>query len=77
MGTATKPNFGRYHFDVRTRDGSPWGNVADFYSPVTNGVLMDFSTSSIPSGDYIFRMFVIDNTGNTFPEVAQIEFIIR
>ena len=77
VGTASKANFVRYKFEARQKDGETWGYIADFSKPVVSGVLMQFDTSSIPSGDYIFRLLVIDNTGNSYPEMPEIELIIQ
>lgn len=62
-GTADDPYFARYQFMLG--NGSSWGHIADFERAVVNGALMGFQTGSVPPGTYTIRLQVIDKTGNT------------
>lgn len=73
-GTATDPAFSRYQFMLG--NGSAWGHIADFNKPVINGALMGFHTGSVPVGTYTIRLQVIDSSGNTRPEKAEITLTI-
>ena len=74
-GTAAHPAFVRYQF--LAGNGSGWGHIADFNKPVTNGDLMELHTDTLPSGTYTIRMQVIDNTGNTLPQKAEVMLTIE
>ena len=65
----------RYQF--LAGNGSGWGHIADFNKPVTNGDLMELHTDTLPSGTYTIRMQVIDNTGNTLPQKADVTLTIE
>jgi hypothetical protein len=47
-----------------------------FEAPVTNGVLMDWDTRTVPSGAYWLRLIVVDNTGNYWPEYAEVRVVV-
>jgi hypothetical protein len=48
------------------------GTVAEFRSSVTSGELMRLDTWSMPAGRYAFGLVVIDETGNSYPEIAEV-----
>lgn len=52
-------------------------HIADFKTPVVNGVLMEFHTDSIPPGTYTIRLQVIDSTGNAGAEKAEVTLTIQ
>jgi len=74
-GSATGSNFGRYQF--LAGNGSSWGHIVDFKTPISNGKLMDFHTETIPPGTYTIELQVIDKSGNVMPEKAQIVLTIQ
>lgn len=76
-GSANAPRFVRYQFQAKAVGSDGWGHVADFTKPVSNGQLMEFVTASIPPGSYIFRLQVIDNTGNALAQKAEVALTIR
>jgi len=77
FGTATHPNFQRYKFEVLILATGNVGTLAEFWSPVESGLLMQFDTNSIPPGSYTFRLTVIDNTGNSWPEIAEVDIELQ
>jgi hypothetical protein len=77
IGTATHPNFQRYKFEAVILATGNVGTLAEFWTPVESGELMRFDTQSIPPGRYTFRMIVIDNTGNSWPEIAEVDIELQ
>lgn len=77
LGTATHPNFQRYKFEAVNLASGAVGTVAEFWKPVPRGELMRFDPFSMPPGRYRFRMIVIDNTGNSWPEIAEVDIELQ
>jgi hypothetical protein len=77
LGTAMHPNFQRYKFEAINLASGEVGTVAEFWKPVSRGELMRFATFSMPPGRYTFRMIVIDNTGNSWPEIAEVDIELQ
>lgn len=74
-GTATKNDFSRYEFTIESPSCSNGYCVMSSYTqPVVNGKLMTLDIAEFPEladGAYWIRLIVIDNSGNTYPEVAK------
>ena len=74
-GTAAGQGFARYQFQAG--NGAAWGHIADFNKPVVNGTLMELHTDSLPPGTYTIRLQVIDISGNSSADKAQVVLTIQ
>ncbi|HOG48807.1 MAG TPA: hypothetical protein PLJ35_17850 [Anaerolineae bacterium] len=75
-GTATRPGFAYYKFEFRPHDRANWSFLARFEQPVSDGVLMEWDTTTVPPGVYWLRLVVVDNTGNYWPDYAQVRVTV-
>lgn len=77
-GTATANNFGFYKFeliDPRCAGGVCF--VADGKRPVSNGTLLRWDTRTIPNGDYVLQLVVVDKFGRTLPNPPHIRIRLQ
>jgi lactoylglutathione lyase len=75
-GTATRSNFAYYKFEYKPEGAGTWNFLVRFDRPVTNGVLMDWHTTTVRPGVYWLRLIVVDKTGNYWPEFAELRVIV-
>jgi len=75
-GTATRPNFAYYKVEYQPEGAGTWNFLVRFDRPITNGVLMDWYTTTVRPGAYWLRLTVVDKTGNYWPELAELRVIV-
>jgi len=63
-GSANIENFDYYKFEFRPAGATEWSTLQIFRQPVSEGSLGVWDTSPLPAGAYIFRLVVVDITGN-------------
>jgi hypothetical protein len=66
-GTADIPDFGFYKYEIARPGDSIWLSLNAGDSPVRDGVLGEWITDMLPEGDYMLRLVVTDNKGQTLP----------
>ena len=66
-GSANIDNFDYYKFEMRPAGATEWSTLQLFRQPVSEGSLGTWDTSPLPAGDYVFRLVVVDITGNYPP----------
>lgn len=64
IGSANIDDFGYYKFEFRGTEYGDWTFIQSFDQPINGGILGAWDTRSVPSGDYEFRLVVVDSTGN-------------
>jgi hypothetical protein len=77
-GSATSNNFAFYKFefeDARCANGVCF--VADGKRQVNNGTLLRWDTRSVPNGDYVLRMVVVDKFGRELGQVPRVRIRIQ
>lgn len=62
-GRADDLRFRDYDLEVRPAGAGPWEALAESRSPVTEGVLGGWNTTSVGDGDYELRLSVADTLG--------------
>ena len=67
MGTASLPNFGFYKYEVARPGDSAWLTLGGGRSPVLEGKLGDWDTTTRLPGEYLLRLVITDNEGNYLP----------
>ncbi|UCC85934.1 MAG: hypothetical protein JSV81_13855 [Anaerolineales bacterium] len=67
IGSANIPDFWYYKFEFRGNGFGDWTFIQRFDNPISGGILGAWDTRSVPSGDYEFRLVVVEKTGN-YPE---------
>jgi len=75
-GSAYVDNFDYYKFEFRYEGASDWSFLQRFDEPVADGLLGVWDTSTLPAGNYWFRLVVVKNDGN-FVEPCQVPVIIQ
>lgn len=77
-GSASIDNFEYYKFEYQSADGQTgWITYDDLKgTPVTEGFLGVWNVSSLPSGPYLFRLVVVDATGN-YPPPCQVRVSVQ
>jgi hypothetical protein len=76
IGSANIPNFWYYKFEFRGNGFGDWTFIQRFDIPISGGILGAWDTNSVPSGDYEFRLVVVDKTGN-YPEPCTLLLSVR
>jgi len=76
VGSANIPDFWYYKFEFRGNGFGDWTFIQRFEASVNGGVLGAWDTRSVPSGDYEFRLVVVDKTGN-YPEPCTVLLSIQ
>jgi hypothetical protein len=66
-GSATIPNFGFYKYEVQRAQDPIWLTIQAGRQAIEDGELGPWDTRSLPSGDYLLRLVVSDNEGNSLP----------
>lgn len=75
-GTANVNEFARYKVEYRPTNETTWRWLVERYMPVTNGVLMQWDTSTVPPGRCALRLTVVYRTGN-YPPPHEIEVYVE
>ena len=77
-GTATANLFGFYKFElVDPRCAGGVCFVADGKRPVSNGLLLRWDTRTIPNGDYVLQLVVVDKFGRTLANPPRIRIRVQ
>lgn len=76
VGTANLPDFWYYKFEFRGNGFGDWTFIQRFDTPINGGILGAWDTRSVPSGDYEFRLVVVEKTGN-YPEPCVLLLSVR
>jgi hypothetical protein len=66
-GTADIANFGFYKYEIARPGETIWLSLNAGEAPVKDGVLGEWITDMLPPGDYMLRLVVTDNSGQTLP----------
>ncbi len=67
-GSAILPNFGFYKVDIAPEDQALFLTIFASHTPVKNGALVEkWDTTTIPPGDYVLQLVVVDNQGKSLP----------
>jgi len=67
VGTVDIPDFGFYKYEVAPLNTNTWATIAADRSPVDNGKLGQWDTTTLAPGDYQLRLVVINTTGGALP----------
>lgn len=70
-GTADLTNFWYYKLEFRKDGLDEWHYITGSQTPVHNGALGQWDTRSVVDGNYLFRLVVVDRTGN-YPPACQV-----
>ncbi len=71
-GQANILDFAQYKFEIRgPSTGGAWIVVATFTTPVPEGFLGTWDSTSLPPGDYVLRLVVL-RTDGTFPTPCEV-----
>jgi hypothetical protein len=76
IGSADIPDFWYYKFEFRGNGFGDWTFIQRFDTSINGGILGVWDTRSVPSGDYEFRLVVVDKTGN-YPEPCSLLLSVR
>jgi len=71
VGSANIPDFWYYKFEFRGNGFGEWTFIQRFDTSISGGILGAWDTRSVPSGNYEFRMIVVEKSGN-YPEPCTI-----
>jgi LysM repeat protein len=71
QGTATLTNFGYYKLEYRKDGLDDWHYITGADRHVQNGALGAWDTRTVSDGRYIFRLVIVDRTGN-YPAPCEI-----
>ncbi len=75
-GSATHPEFLRYELYYTLEPGDNWVFIGDaHFSPVINGLLGTWDTTSLPDGNYSLRLRVVRQDGN-YDEAYQRNLVV-
>jgi len=66
-GTANIPNFGFYKYEVARPDDDVWLTIQAGREIVNDNDLGQWDTRTLTSGDYMLRLVVTDNQGQSLP----------
>lgn len=67
LGTADIANFGFYKYEIARPGETIWLSLNAGEAPVRDGLLGEWITETLPPGDYLLRLVVTDNDGQTLP----------
>ena len=76
IGSASIPEFSYYKFEFQGNGFGDWTFIQRFDNSINGGILGAWDTRSVPSGDYEFRLVVVDKTGN-YPEPCTVLLSVR
>ena len=69
IGSANITNFGFYKLEIALAQSVNWRTIQANRVPVTDGVLITaWDTTTLQAGDYMLRLVVVDNDGNSLPD---------
>lgn len=74
-GTAAIPNLEYWKVEFST-NGQGWALLYRSAAPVTDGLLIEFNTRTVPRGAYQLRLLAVDRTGN-YGEPCTVSITIR
>jgi len=67
-GTAFIPNFGFYKIDIAPATRALFLTIYASHTPVKKGKLVEkWDTSTLPPGDYVLQLVVVDSAGKALP----------
>jgi LysM repeat protein len=66
-GTADHEQFGYYKLEYRQDGLDDWHYITGAETPVHNDLLGSWDTRTVSDGNYVFRLVVVDQTGNYPP----------
>jgi hypothetical protein len=66
-GSANIPNFGFYKYEVARPGDAIWMTLQAGNTPVTDGRLGEWDTSTLPPDEYLLRLVVADNQNVAMP----------
>ncbi len=66
-GTANIPNFGFYKYEIARPGDAIWLTIQAGRNVVLDGELGQWNTQTLSSGEYLLRLVVTDNQGNSLP----------
>jgi len=67
-GTALIPNFGFYKVDIAPASQALFLTIYASHTPVKQGKLVEkWDTATLPPGDYVLQLVVVDNAGKPLP----------
>ena len=67
-GTALLPDFGFYKVDIAPVEQALFLTIFASHTPVKDGALVEkWDTATIPPGEYVLQLVVVDNQGNALP----------
>ncbi|MEZ0397009.1 MAG: hypothetical protein ABWK53_11350 [Anaerolineales bacterium] len=66
-GSADVPNFGFYKYEVSPLGTEQWTTISAGNTVVRDAELGRWDTGQLTPGDYLLRLVVTDNQGNSFP----------
>lgn len=64
-GTASVQNFGFYKYEVKRPEDAIWLTIQAGRQPVTDGALGQWDTRTLATGEYLLRLVVTDNQGES------------
>jgi hypothetical protein len=64
-GTASVQNFGFYKYEVKRPEDPIWLTIQAGRQPVTDGPLGQWDTRTLSTGEYLLRLVVTDNQGES------------
>jgi hypothetical protein len=67
LGTASGENFSFYKYEYNQLGSDSWVTIAANRTPVQDGELGAWNTSTLPPGDYQVRLVVVNNNGDSLP----------
>jgi hypothetical protein len=78
QGTANHARFQFYKVEIgQGSEPSNWTVLTEtHHAPVTNGILEQFDTTTVPNGSYWLQLVVVDQSGN-FPPPCQVRVGIQ
>jgi hypothetical protein len=76
VGSASIPDFHYYKFEFRGKRFGDWTFIQRFDQSINGGILGAWDTRSVPSGEYEFRLVVVDKTGN-YPDPCVLRLIVQ
>ncbi len=66
-GTVDIPDFGFYKYEVAPLNTDTWATIAANRTPVDNGPLGQWDTTTLAPGDYQLRLVVVNTQGQSLP----------
>jgi hypothetical protein len=66
-GSVDVPQLGFYKYEVASAGTEAWAAISAGREKVVNGSLGQWDTSALPPGDYLLRLVVTDNQGQSLP----------